>query len=632
MDRPDREEELSPTSASGRTSSTEKNKPAKKKSFCLGEETTSPAVVKKRKCVSDGCVAHTYSGPEKNKPAKRKSLWMEEEEKTSPDVVKKSLCSVGRSAAEHQVSVPGQQGDDKRREVTKRPAPDAEHQVSVLGQQGDDKTREVTKRPAPDAEHQVSVLGQQGDDKTREVTKRPAPDAEHQVSVLGQQGDDKTREVTKRPAPDAEHQVSVLGQQGDDKTREVTKRPAPDAEHQVSVLGQQGDDKTREVTKRPAPDAECSSWPAKKQRQGPSGNKGKEESKDYWKLPDRRRPAGEKQQQFSAEERHAVSLLQEAGVPLLDERQEALLSSKAHETLGAGAFGSCCKVWDPHSGEELVIKTYYSGSVGDLVKEASILQRLQVVAGVQRLVGACVRRRWLVTRYAGLTVERYFATDPSLPDLLSVVLQVARTLQELAREGYAHNDIKGDNLCVRNGSQGPEATVIDLGVAERPDMRQINRNEEPEPFTSWLVPRLPLDVPPWIRDIDTYDLASIIRHALAMHGGLSSAPCLSPIRAWVNAVIRPGPGERPTLQALIHMLEALLEALQGGQTQGGAAVTLPPGGGGLTEQRAANTPLQAGGVHAQRRAAVTPRLNGCGLNRRATKEEGSDGDEGSEYH
>ncbi|XP_050691572.1 uncharacterized protein LOC126983118 [Eriocheir sinensis] len=401
----------------------------------------------------------------------------------------------------------------------------------------------------------------------------------------------------------------------------VTQRLSPAgrgaAEQQVCVPEQQGDRDTREAAKRPAPDEECSPRPVKKQRQRPSAEE-EEQGPVCCLLLDARSAAGVRQQQYSAEESSAASLLREASVPLLDEREVERLSGAAPKDLGCGGFGSCCRVRDPHSGEELVIKSYFNEGFDDLVDEASILQRLQGVAGVQRLVGVCVRRRQLVTRYAGMTADSYFQTAPGLPALLSVVLQVTRTLQGMAGERYSHNDVKGDNVCVRVGSRGPEATLIDLGMAGPMDACPTNMEKEAELISG-----------PEENDFDTYNLAYTIETSLALHGGLDHAASLAPVRAWVHAAMNPGPAGSPTFEALIQELEALLgttavtprdpgndtpvDGPPGGQTQGRHAAT--PRSGGLTQQRAANKPRPGGGSR-----------------RREQQEEGSEEDEGSEYH
>lgn len=264
---------------------------------------------------------------------------------------------------------------------------------------------------------------------------------------------------------------------------------------------------------------------------------------------------------YTAEESRAISRLQEAGVHLLEDREVGLLNSTGPEPLGAGAFGSCCKVQDPFSGEELVIKTFARNHLEYLVMEASILQRLQAVAGVQRLVGVCVRKRQLVSRYAGVTTDKYFSSVPSLPHLLSVLLQVGHALQGLAREGYSHNDLKGDNVCVREGRRGPEATVIDLGVARRVGTAGVQSTEEPERFTC-LAPELLLYAGMCGKASDAFGLVFLVRKALSLHSGPANNPSLAPIMAWVHAALSPQPDVPLTLETVIQQLEALLESIR----------------------------------------------------------------------
>lgn len=122
--------------------------------------------------------------------------------------------------------------------------------------------------------------------------------------------------------------------------------------------------------------------------------------------------------------------------------------------LGVGSFGSCFKVQDPDTCQELVIKTFGKKDRDCLAIEADVLSKLQV-AGVQQMVGVCVKTRQLVSHFAGQIAKDYFTnSSTSLPDSLSVIMQVARTLQRIHRKGYTHNDIKDNNVCVQLGSSG----------------------------------------------------------------------------------------------------------------------------------------------------------------------------------
>lgn len=166
------------------------------------------------------------------------------------------------------------------------------------------------------------------------------------------------------------------------------------------------------------------------------------------------------------DEGRVTRLLKKLGVLLMSKRQMKKLSSSGSSYLGAGSYGSCCKVRDPESGDELVIKTFPVLELQSLAKEAAMLARLRM-EGVQGLVGVCVKTRQLVSYYAGVTADTYFNAGTKRREKLSVLLQVARTLENINKRGFAHNDLSGRNVCVRAGSSGPEAPVIDLGLAGR---------------------------------------------------------------------------------------------------------------------------------------------------------------------
>ncbi|XP_063588873.1 uncharacterized protein LOC134766048 [Penaeus indicus] len=67
------------------------------------------------------------------------------------------------------------------------------------------------------------------------------------------------------------------------------------------------------------------------------------------------------------------------------------------------------------------------------VGEAKVMQTLRAVPGLQRL-------------------------------RISIALQVAKIFRAIHSHGLVHNDIKGDNLCVRMTPGGPEVTTIDFGI------------------------------------------------------------------------------------------------------------------------------------------------------------------------
>ncbi|ROT63332.1 protein kinase [Penaeus vannamei] len=93
------------------------------------------------------------------------------------------------------------------------------------------------------------------------------------------------------------------------------------------------------------------------------------------------------------------------------------------------------------------------------------MRTLRAVEGVQRLVGLCPRRFVLVTQYAGPDLDVYLQQTEVLPQQrVSIALQVAKISRAIHSHGLVHNDLKGNNLCVRPTPGGLEVTAIDFGM------------------------------------------------------------------------------------------------------------------------------------------------------------------------
>ena len=95
---------------------------------------------------------------------------------------------------------------------------------------------------------------------------------------------------------------------------------------------------------------------------------------------------------LSSEEKKAAMVLrkiEDLGVPILEKGEVEAMTSAVCEPLGSGAYGSCCKTVDPHTQQEVVIKTFLGGDFDNFVTEVMNLQQCQM-AGVQRLLGVCV--------------------------------------------------------------------------------------------------------------------------------------------------------------------------------------------------------------------------------------------------
>uniref|UniRef100_A0A0P4W432 Protein kinase domain-containing protein n=1 Tax=Scylla olivacea TaxID=85551 RepID=A0A0P4W432_SCYOL len=261
----------------------------------------------------------------------------------------------------------------------------------------------------------------------------------------------------------------------------------------------------------------------------------------------------------SIEER-ARRYLAHIGVRLLKEKTVRKMISSGSQGLGAGSYGSCCKGVDPHAGKEVVIKTFLKNALRSLVTEAKCLQRLQG-HGMQRLVGVCLETRQLVTRFAGQTAADYFHSGACFTHALRVILQVARAVRSVNEEGYTHNDIKSNNVCVKQATSGPKATLIDLGLAEPVGTRGFYKTDgdiaAKQRKYPWIAPELLRDSHPCSAASDVFSVAWFILRVPGWQDRPVAGPAMWRFKEWVKKARRPLPEQRPSLDALIQVIKQL---------------------------------------------------------------------------
>ena len=267
--------------------------------------------------------------------------------------------------------------------------------------------------------------------------------------------------------------------------------------------------------------------------------------------------------QLSSKEKWAHGCLQRNGIPLFRSSYVQDISSLGLQSLGSGSYGACFKAIHPNTLKPLVIKTFPANSLDDLVVEAINLQQLQLF-GVQRLVGVCVKTRQIITEFGGSTAERYFSTKPHFADTISVFLKISRILQRILRKGFAHNDIKGDNVCVQTDNNVQEVTLIDLGLARRVGTLKIYAETPNTSKFPWLAPELLRYTHPCCEASDVYSLAHLMKKVLCLKKRGGKSPSLAALEDWLWRAQCIDPSKRPSLSALTEVLETLLlEAMKG---------------------------------------------------------------------
>ena len=269
---------------------------------------------------------------------------------------------------------------------------------------------------------------------------------------------------------------------------------------------------------------------------------------------------------LSTEEMQAQRCLHQCGVPLLTKRDVEDMTSAGLQSLGSGTYGSCHKVVDPNTLKPLVIKTFSEDGLKELVTEAVNLHELRL-PGVQELVGVCVHTRQIVTHFGGNTADQFFETKPSMADTSSVFLQITRTVQNMLEKGFAHNDIKGNNVCVQVENNVPKATVIDLGLARKVGTLEIYEEMPDTRKLPWLAPELLRYTHPCGEASDVYSLAYLLKKKLPLKNKRGKKDSLAALEDWAWRGQRLDPSKRPTLAALIELLETLHKEASKGTTE-----------------------------------------------------------------
>ena len=228
---------------------------------------------------------------------------------------------------------------------------------------------------------------------------------------------------------------------------------------------------------------------------------------------------------------------------------------------GYGGFGACVMGRDPRTGEDVVIKSFkYIDRMKMLMREATALHALRHVPGMQQMRGVCVRPVQLISLFAGPIICSYFEEKaPSVTTALSVFLQVARTVQGISGAGYAHTDIKVDNVCAlqHKGRDTPQVTVIDVGLASRVKPTRYPWHDDHERAN----PQVQHGIGRCGEPKDVRGVARLMGQLLPC---LENRDSLSPVHAWVKYA------SNSCLAVLVRVLQrALKEEGKDGDGDGG---------------------------------------------------------------
>jgi len=162
------------------------------------------------------------------------------------------------------------------------------------------------------------------------------------------------------------------------------------------------------------------------------------------------------------------------------------INPETGDIINAGGFGRIFSAIDPETGKKLAVKVAMASKElrGVVEKEGQALLDMgnaEYVVGASH-VGFCEDMLFAVMDYVEGPVLIDRIMDADLPPLtleekIGFISDVIKGIKELHDAGYAHRDIKLDNIILENGIKG---RVIDLGFAKKDE--EETKSMEGTPF------------------------------------------------------------------------------------------------------------------------------------------------------
>nr|XP_027218122.1 hormonally up-regulated neu tumor-associated kinase homolog B-like [Penaeus vannamei] len=231
------------------------------------------------------------------------------------------------------------------------------------------------------------------------------------------------------------------------------------------------------------------------------------------------------------------------------------LVSEGGVLLGEGVFGWAFRV--RYQGRTPWSRWPRTGSTPSSSGRRCTLVQLDGLGGAPRVATVCEDYPGFIMDYCGGgTLQSMLKDAAPVGAVLRAVHDLALRLEEIHRAGYAHNDLKVDNVMVETGADGRvRARLIDLGLCgrlgESPGLEgdpKVHRHVAPE-----LLRRGVSSV-----ESETYSLGYVLRDVLRAYAG--SLPRESELRCLARAMTCPDPLRRPAYQLCLAGLADSLEA------------------------------------------------------------------------
>ncbi|XP_068240301.1 uncharacterized protein [Palaemon carinicauda] len=129
--------------------------------------------------------------------------------------------------------------------------------------------------------------------------------------------------------------------------------------------------------------------------------------------------------------------------------------------IGAGAYSKVYEMTDELSG--LCVKLLTLDDWREFVKEVVNQHRLKH-KGVPQIFGLVLEPMAIIMERHQMTLQDWVISKPPMKELLKVLVDLCKILQEFHAVGYCHNDIKPNNIMIDILSEGPKVTIIDVGL------------------------------------------------------------------------------------------------------------------------------------------------------------------------
>jgi len=268
------------------------------------------------------------------------------------------------------------------------------------------------------------------------------------------------------------------------------------------------------------------------------------------------------------------------GVGNMDTKEWELDPEAVHikQMIGRGSFGKIFK--GVYEGQVIAAKYIASDSSQEFDHVKEFMQEIALLSQIKHenivdFVGACTKQTNVCIVYEymerGNIRNHLIKAKPKLPKLMDYALAIARGMVYLASKNIIHRDLKAQNILM---SKGGEIKIGDFGVA-----RLLVGGEECHTAETgtyrWMAPEV-IDHKPYGHAADVYSFGLVLWE-LVTHGRMPYE-LLSPVQAAVGvskhglrpkipsscpdfvseimkACWQPAPGDRPTFEEIVVLLE-----------------------------------------------------------------------------